>query len=345
MKAQVLRSPGVLELDDVPVPAMGEDQVLVKVISACICNGSDPSIMDGAHWTEFPIIFGHEAYGRIIACGAKVEGYAAGELVSWWFTVGAFAEYASVTPGEVAMVKLPQGVSREEGPIFELVGASIRAVDAAGLCHGGECGQHGDCRGGGGDGHRRSGKVALIIGLGSSGLIMCQLLKYYGVETVLGWDLHPNRRALGLQLGCDAVFDNRLETVVADTCRIAGLADVVIDAFPDDALPGRPTLTHGLQALKDGGMMISYGHPREGRMMDTYLLQKKQAILKGPVNELGRIRQLLNEAVQIYAAGRLDLKSLVSGHLSLEQVQDGLQLVIAHPERYIKMIVDIEQEG
>ena len=51
MLAWVLNSPGVLQLKEVEVPRIREDQVLIEIDRACICNGSDPGIFHG-----------HEAY-------------------------------------------------------------------------------------------------------------------------------------------------------------------------------------------------------------------------------------------------------------------------------------------
>lgn len=128
MKAWVLVEPERLELLEVDVPVLRADQVLVKIDRACICNGSDPGIYHGHEAYPTPLIFGHEASGRIVEAGEAVRGFAAGDRVCWWFEAGAFAEYQTVTPGNVAMFCVPEEITQDQAPVMELVLASCRAL-------------------------------------------------------------------------------------------------------------------------------------------------------------------------------------------------------------------------
>ena len=92
MKALVkkYRRPG-LWLDEVPIPAIGKNDVLVKVIKTSIC-GTDVHIYDWDQWAEatipVPMVIGHEFVGRIAAMGENVSGFEVGDLVSaegTWF--------------------------------------------------------------------------------------------------------------------------------------------------------------------------------------------------------------------------------------------------------------------
>ena len=128
MKAWVLNSPGVLRLKEVEVPKIREDQVLIEIDRACICNGSDPGIFHGHEAYQTPLIFGHEASGRIVKKGNQVERFAVGQRVCWWFEAGAFAQYQAVTPGNVAMFQVPANLTLDEAPVMELVLAACRAL-------------------------------------------------------------------------------------------------------------------------------------------------------------------------------------------------------------------------
>ncbi|WNR42855.1 zinc-dependent alcohol dehydrogenase [Paenibacillus roseipurpureus] len=321
MRALVLHKPGELKLEQIPIPSCGSKEVLIELKTSCICNGSDPAILAGAHWETFPIVFGHEACGTIVACGDQVTQFQIGDRVAWWFTVGAFAEYVSVTPEHVAMVKLPETISDDEGPLFELAGAAIRAVEAAKI---------------------KAGDKVLIVGLGPSGLIMSQLAKNLGASTVIGWDLYGMRRELGLQLGCDGVFDNGACSVREAVINQFGEMDVVIDAYADDLLPGSPTLNDAIAVIRQGGTLISYGHPQQGRMIDIFDFQKKQVIMRGPVNDMQLVRLYFQKAVDYAVEGKLKLAPLISGRVSLDHVMDGLELVMNHPETNLKILVDIQ---
>ena len=60
MKAWVLRDWNRLEFCKVPIPTIEPDQVLLKIESACLCNGSDPGIYHGHEAYFPPLVFGHE---------------------------------------------------------------------------------------------------------------------------------------------------------------------------------------------------------------------------------------------------------------------------------------------
>ncbi|MGB8451654.1 MAG: alcohol dehydrogenase catalytic domain-containing protein [Anaerocolumna sp.] len=320
MKAQILVRPGMLEFADIPVPECKEDEVLIKIKKACICNGSDPAIFQGAHWITYPVVFGHEAFGEIVESGRKVTDFKPGDRVSWWFAMGAFAEYVCVCPASVAMIKLPDYITDEDGTIFELVGASARAVEAAGI---------------------QKGSKVLIIGLGPSGLLMSQWARNLGADIVIGWDLYEMRRKTGLELGCLGVFDNSREDIIENTLSQAGEIDVVIDAYADDLLPEMPTLNHGISVLKQEGKIVSYGHPKKGRMLDNYGLQSKGITLCGPVRDIVKIREYYKKSLEYYEEGTLRVKPLITGSVPLSDVEVGMRLVMEQPDNNIKILVEI----
>lgn len=320
MKAQVLTGPGKLEYIETEIPLITQDQVLVRLISACICNGSDQPIFEGVTSHSIPMVFGHEPYGEIVACGDHVKSLKNGDRISWWFTTGAFAEYVAIDPSAVAVAKVPEILTEEEAPIIELVAASARAVKREDI--------------------NEKSRV-LILGLGPSGLIMAQRAKILGASKVVGWDLYPMRREKGLELGCDAAFDPRDKEVIAETLNKVGEVDLVIDAMGNDILPGEPTFDRAIQVLKMGGKIISYGHPSKGRKLNPFYFQVKNAIMVPPENNIDKVQILLNESLQHIIEGKLCLKPLVSQTIPLQHVREGLSMTSNHPDKYLKVIVKI----
>ena len=70
-----------LRLTDIPVPEIGEDEVLVKVRAAGIC-GSDIHVYHGKHpYTKYPVTQGHEVSGEIVQVGSAVKGLEVGQKV------------------------------------------------------------------------------------------------------------------------------------------------------------------------------------------------------------------------------------------------------------------------
>ena len=86
MKALVKKAPGKgLEMQQVPMPVVGGNDLLIKVTKAAIC-GTDLHIWNWDEWSQRtlrpPLITGHEFVGRIVDKGASVTGYEVGERVS-----------------------------------------------------------------------------------------------------------------------------------------------------------------------------------------------------------------------------------------------------------------------
>jgi threonine 3-dehydrogenase len=86
MKALVKREPGKgIWMEEVPVPAPGANEVLIKLEKTAIC-GTDLHIYLWDEWSQRTIkpglVIGHEFVGRIVELGAGVTGYKAGQRVS-----------------------------------------------------------------------------------------------------------------------------------------------------------------------------------------------------------------------------------------------------------------------
>ena len=106
MKAAVVTSLGKLEVLELPMPKLGDYDVLVKICYGSTCAGTDIHLMDGLHPypIPFPTVLGHESVGRVVECGSKVRNYKIGDLVSrvgypvneeigMFSSWGGFAEY------------------------------------------------------------------------------------------------------------------------------------------------------------------------------------------------------------------------------------------------------------
>jgi len=84
MKAAVVEPNGALIIRDIPIPAYGPYQALVKLVYGATCGGTDQRIMDGGHPRPlpFPAILGHESVGRVLETGDRVRFLQAGDLIS-----------------------------------------------------------------------------------------------------------------------------------------------------------------------------------------------------------------------------------------------------------------------
>lgn len=322
MKAWVLYETERLRLQEVPVPVPKENQVLVKIDRGCICNGSDPGIYHGHEAYRTPLIFGHEASGRIVAAGKEVTGFAVGDRVCWWFEAGAFAEYQTVTPDRVAMFCLPEEITQDEAPVMELVLASCRAL----MAHKPKAGR----------------KRLAVCGLGPSGLVLVQYAKALGYTHVIGWDLYENRRELALCLGADEVYDPR--TMTKKQAEEMEQSDIGVLMMGDDILEGEPTVTLFLRTLRQGGCVVSYGHPEHGCRFSPYVFQSQNLQMTGPVNDMDVIRREGRKIVQLAAEGKIRIAPLITKRVDFEELEEAFMHLLEKPEDQIKVILKWRQD-
>jgi len=129
MRALVKTAPGRgnLELRDVPVPDIGDEDILMKVTHCGIC-GSDLHRESGVYPCPTPLILGHEYTGAVAKSGKNVNQFEEGELISYrtgfspWpggARDGAMAEYMSL-PAKTVW-RTPKGITPEEASQFETV--------------------------------------------------------------------------------------------------------------------------------------------------------------------------------------------------------------------------------
>ena len=162
MKSLLLREYGHLEIADMPRPEPGPGEVLVRVAACGIC-GSDVHGYDGSSGRRIPpLVMGHEAAGTVAAVGAGVQGFRAGDRVTFDSTVycgecdfcrrgemnlcdrrevvgvscgdyrrhGAFAEF--VTVPERIVYRLPDAMGFSEAAMLEAISVALHAVHLSG---------------------------------------------------------------------------------------------------------------------------------------------------------------------------------------------------------------------
>ena len=82
MLQQVMTAPKKIEFRSVPVPEIGEDQVLVKIMKIGIC-GSDIHVYHGTHpFTSYPVTQGHELSAKVVKAGKNVTEFTEGQKVT-----------------------------------------------------------------------------------------------------------------------------------------------------------------------------------------------------------------------------------------------------------------------
>ena len=124
--------PEQLQLADVPVPAAGPGQVLIKIAFIGV-NYIDTYFRTGLYKADPPISIGMEASGTVEAVAPDVRGLAPGDRVAYCLARGSYAEYSVVPAWQV--VKVPEGVGFEAAAAALLLGGPAAAQEVKGEEH------------------------------------------------------------------------------------------------------------------------------------------------------------------------------------------------------------------
>ena len=292
MKAIVVEQPGgdeVVRLVDVPVPAPGAGQVLLRVEAAGV-NFIDIYHRKGLYQQPFPLILGREAAGTVEQVGAGVTGFQPGNRVASESVSGAYAEFA-LAPAE-RVVPLPSGVDARLGAAVLLQG-----ITAHYLSHSTYPLQRGD--------------VCLVhAAAGGLGLLLCQMASRLGAR-VIGTVSTEEKAALARESGAQEVILYTQEDFVAGVKRLTGGqgVQVVYDSV------GRTTFLKGLDCLVPRGMMVLSGQssgPVEP--FDPQLLNQKGSLYltRPTITHYTRTREELlqraGEVLRAVAGGTLKVR-------------------------------------
>jgi len=198
--------PGIW-MEDVPVPQVGQRDVLIKISKTAIC-GTDMHIYHWDQWAQntipIPMVTGHEFSGRIVETGSAASKYQIGQRVSGEGHIvcgicrncragrgqlcrnsvgvgvhrqGAFAEYLCIPEHNVFM--LPDAVSDEEAAIFDPFGNAVHTALTYNLV----------------------GEDVLVTGAGNIGIMAALVAQEVGARQVVLTDINQSRLDLASSLG------------------------------------------------------------------------------------------------------------------------------------------------
>jgi threonine 3-dehydrogenase len=231
MKALVKKEsrPGIW-LEEVPVPEVGIDDVLIQILRTAIC-GTDIHIYNWDAWAQktipVPMVVGHEFVGRIVELGSNVGGFKIGDIVSGEGHIvcgrcrncmagrrhlckdtkgvgvnrsGAFAEYLSI-PASNVWLQAP-GIPRDVQSIFDPFGNAVHTALSFDLL----------------------GEDVLITGAGPIGCMAAAICRHAGARHVVVTDVNPYRLDLATKLGATLALDVRTESL-ADAQKRLGMKE------------------------------------------------------------------------------------------------------------------------
>jgi len=324
MKAMVLTGVGRLEIQEKPVPAPGEGEVLVRVKACGVC-GTDLHIFhgdEGSAKSPLPIVLGHEFSGEVAAVGAGVAGVRAGDRVAvdpncacgrcyycrlgkphyctnmiCYGTIsdGAFAEYCVVK--EKVCYLLPDGLDYYEGAMVEPVACCLHGIDLCGIA---------------------PGQAVLIIGCGPIGQIMTQLAKAAGAARIAVLEPVAAKRETALKYGACTALDPLSDPRVADSLRELGFNDIntVIECVGNTR-----TMRQAIDLASPMATVMLFGlsTPRDELTINPFndLFRKEIRLTASFINPL-----TCSRAIALMAGGRLSVGGLITDKIPLEKAPE-----------------------
>jgi len=320
MRAAVVDEPGQFQVTERPDPTPAPGEVLVEVGACGIC-GTDLHIVAGEFPpTPYPIVPGHEFAGRVVAVGSDVfpginEGDRVavdpslfcghcgpcraghGNLCANWGATGdtddgAFAQYVSVPARTV--FPLPDELTFQQGALVEPLSCAVHGMRRLGPW---------------------LGDSVLVVGAGTMGLLLEQLLVQGGARRVVVVDRNRARLPLAEQLGAHAV--------AADVAELDGERfDVAVDVTGV-----APAIESAFEALERGGRFMLFGvAPQEARIsLSPFRIYNDEITIVGSMAVLNSY----GAALDLMTAGRVQSEPLLTHAVPLEQFPDALDLVRA----------------
>jgi L-iditol 2-dehydrogenase len=326
MKVAMYYNNNDVRIEEMPVPSIGDNELLVEVKSSGIC-GSD--VMEWYRIKKAPRILGHEITGDIVEIGKNVKKYKVGDRVfvshhvpcytcsfclnnqqtlchtlhSTNFYPGGFAEYLRVPEINVnrGVFVLPKEISYDEGAFIEPLACVVRGLKKAKM---------------------KPAQTILIIGSGISGLLHIKLAKAWKAEKILATDVEEYRLKAAKKFGADVVINAEDDVPEKIKKHHDGkLADLVV--LCTGALPAIQQALHSVEA---GGTILFFAPTEPGVNVPFPLFElwNKQITM---VSTYAGSPEDINTAIDLIKSKKVNVVNMISHILPLSEAAKGFQLV------------------
>jgi threonine 3-dehydrogenase len=321
-------APGI-ELREVPVPAPGPGEVLVRVETASVC-GTDLHIYNWDPWAKGrihpPLIPGHEFSGAVAGVGSGVTTVREGDPVSAEMHVacgkclqcrtglkhvcqhvrilgvdadGAFAGYAIIPESNIW--KLSPSIPQDYATLLDPLGNAVHTVLAGPI----------------------AASTVAVMGCGAIGLFSIAVAKACGAARIYAIEVNAHRRQVAAEMGADLVLDptaDHAEKRILEATGGTGV-DVLLE------MSGNPeAMRLGFAMLRTGGRASLLGIPSRPFELDF----ARDIIFKGAIVQGINGRKMFETWFQmeaLLATGKLNLEPVITHRLKLSQFKKAMELL------------------
>lgn len=343
MKTAVMTELKKVEIQQRPIPTPADNEVLVKVEYVGIC-GSDLHYFEAGRIGDFivepPFVLGHEAGGTVVEVGSAVTHLKVGDRVAMepgktcgecefckqgkynlckdviFFATppvdGVFQEYVA---HEAALCfKLPENVSTMEGALIEPLAVGMHAANQGGA---------------------HLGQTAVVTGAGCIGLVSLLALKAMGVSKVVVVDIVEKRLQKALELGADVVINGKDEDTVAKLMEITGGRGFDLGI---ETAGSQITASQLIKGANKGATIVFVGYSPSGEMtLPIGMALDKELTFK----TIFRYRNIYPMAIEAVAAGKINIKDIVTNYFELDDIQNALDSCVNNKAEIVKGVIKV----
>ncbi len=331
--------PGEIEFQDVPIPQIGENEVLIKIMRIGIC-GSDIHVYHGEHpFTKYPVTQGHEVSGEIMKIGAQVHGLRAGQRVTvepqvvcgkchpcrngkynlceklrvmGFQTTGTASHFFAVDQKRVT--PLPDDMSFDEGAVVEPLAVAVHAVRQMGAVE---------------------GLNVAVLGAGPIGNLVAQVAKGLGAASVLITDVSDFRLQKARACGIAHTVNTREQDFTKAMVEAFGpdKADVIYDCAGNDV-----TMGQAIAGARKGSTIVLVAVFAGKANIDLAVLNDHELTLK---SSMMYRHEDYEGAIALIQAGCVKLRPLITKHFAFREYGDAYRFIDQNREMTMKVLIDV----
>jgi L-iditol 2-dehydrogenase len=331
-----------IRIEEIPVPSIGEDEALLKVMASGIC-GSD--VLEWYRVPKAPRVLGHEATGIISKVGSQVKNIKVGNRVfvshhvpcnqcrycqrgnhtachtlhTTNYYPGGFAQYVKIPKINVqcGIYELPDAISFEEGTFIEPLACVSRGQRLTNL---------------------QKDDTLLIIGSGISGILHAQLAKCKGIENIVVADINPYRLEHAKKFGAH-------HTLNAKDNLPQALKDINDGRLADQVIVCTGATSAAMSAMdcvESGGTILFFAVPDPTVKLSVPINQfwRNEITMR---TSYGAAPNDLEDSIKVLTNRQLNIKDMITHRLSLREAQEGFRLM-AEAGKSLKVILQPNNE-
>lgn len=315
MKAAVFNEPRSIIIKDITTPAIGDDQVLIKLEGCGIC-GSNMPVWEGREWFNYPFNPGqpgHEGWGVVTETGRNVKSVKIGDRVAA-LSYNAFAEYDVAREDEI--VKLSNDLSSIPFP-GEPLGCVMNIFKRSNI---------------------KPGDIVAVVGIGFLGSLLTQLSHNAGAK-VIAISKREYSLDVAKKLGADYTIPMDENWKVIDKVKEITneeLCDKVIEAV---GLQGPLDIASELTKVR--GNLIIAGYHQDGMRQVNMQLWNWRGI--DVINAHERDENVyingIRDAAEAIKNKQLNPSILYTHKFSIDNINDAFNTMHQRPDGFVKALI------